>query len=642
ATPAYDEGTGFCIGGTLVEPCSCVEGYAPYLARYYVGDGDDVWSLFACCSDSGGAPACGEAALLDVLAPVYLSTGLLGVFICTWLINAKPMVDTLRPEDLMSPVPRNGAEIHDMVGMEKWCVSLGDLQQFRRLVLHAILDGKITPTEADPFDPRDSLKGPTMYTVTEQYIKPVTEAAGGMSWALMKHPEGLECDLFITHGWAEGVFEFMDKVSYSWPKGATAAYVCFLSNPQNLDITHLIATPEQSPFARALRVANQMLVVPNQQVSIYTRIWCVYEAFVAYSLEKPIRTALAPVTKFWPGSLRMFYTTVAFQGLGFLAFKQIPPLQWGMLPAPNILTMAAMITFCWGLFVKAKWPQSKLHLGSIHVGYAFASMGGLSSGYLFGFGSAYSAWGTLWLPFLASALETDRLLAKTASRQSRQLRDGFKGIDGARSSNRADQERILSDIHARGAGRDVDETISVLLDMGHSYPELHAVAKWTGPLGDISTWSRAMILIAFTLGIYVANEAWFARNFISFTCIALEILTFFIAFPFFPPHRKAFAEKSQIVVIVVLLFFLLTNAWERTFSAPYVYAFFLGPLMLSMSAAGPARVAQVPFLGAPVVRALFARNPLRVPKLNPQPSNSTAEVVGKKEAEDEHTVAVVV
>ena len=38
----------------------------------------------------------------------------------------------------------------------------------------------------------------------EQYIKPVTLQAGKVSWALMQHPDGLDCDLFISHAWQEG------------------------------------------------------------------------------------------------------------------------------------------------------------------------------------------------------------------------------------------------------------------------------------------------------------------------------------------------------------------------------------------------------------------------------------------------------
>ena len=95
------------------------------------------------------------------------------------------------------------------------------------------------------------------------------QAAGNVSWALMKHPEGLPCDLFITHTWAEGIYEFVDKVEHSWPPGATGAYVCFLSNPQNLDISDLIQSPSESPFARVLENASSLLVVPNRVCSNY-------------------------------------------------------------------------------------------------------------------------------------------------------------------------------------------------------------------------------------------------------------------------------------------------------------------------------------------------------------------------------------
>lgn len=42
----------------------------------------------------------------------------------------------------------------------------------------------------------------------------------------------------------------------------------FLSNPQNLDISHLIQSPRESPFARALEHASEMLVVPNHVCSL--------------------------------------------------------------------------------------------------------------------------------------------------------------------------------------------------------------------------------------------------------------------------------------------------------------------------------------------------------------------------------------
>jgi hypothetical protein len=55
--------------------------------------------------------------------------------------------------------------------------------------------------------------------VNEQYITPITHFHGMMSWALMRNPAGLDCDMFISHAWLEGIFEFLRKVLHSWPRG---------------------------------------------------------------------------------------------------------------------------------------------------------------------------------------------------------------------------------------------------------------------------------------------------------------------------------------------------------------------------------------------------------------------------------------
>ncbi|CAE7943138.1 unnamed protein product [Symbiodinium necroappetens] len=193
-------------------------------------------------------------------------------------------------------------------------VSLDDLLQFKRLVHHCVQDGCLRPTELDKFSASDMQTGPTAYTVNEQLIKPVTSAAGNVSWALLKHPTGLIGDLFITHAWAEGLFDFVDKVSHSWPPGAVGAYICFLSNPQNLDIGDLLQVPSQSPFANALRQSSSLLVIPNHSYSVYTRIWCVYEAFLGYSWDKPIRVARRPPESYGFKVLRVPCTGLAVWG----------------------------------------------------------------------------------------------------------------------------------------------------------------------------------------------------------------------------------------------------------------------------------------------------------------------------------------
>ena len=77
---------------------------------------------------------------------------------------------------------------------------------------------------------------------------PVTAQAGKMSWALMRHPKGLDCDLFISHAWQEGVFEFLSKVLHSWPAGARHVWCCMLANPQHLDISSSLDSTNPKGF----------------------------------------------------------------------------------------------------------------------------------------------------------------------------------------------------------------------------------------------------------------------------------------------------------------------------------------------------------------------------------------------------------
>ena len=159
-------------------------------------------------------------------------------------------------------------ELHQSVPADRWCVTYWDLTFLRQEVKTALGCGQIQPEPDVP-----EAYGPSIYTVTEQYIKPVTRQAGKMSWALMRNPQGLQCDLFISHAWQEGVFEFLGKVRNSWPRGVKTAWCCMLANPQNLDISSFLQSPTTSPFAIALRAADVMLVVPNRQQSVYTRLW---------------------------------------------------------------------------------------------------------------------------------------------------------------------------------------------------------------------------------------------------------------------------------------------------------------------------------------------------------------------------------
>ena len=189
----------------------------------------------------------------------------------------------------------DGERLHHELPAAMWGISLRSLLRFRSDVEKAIASQLIQSTEREEVHLEDKLVGPTVYLINDQLIKPVTTEAGQVSWALMCSPEGCECDLFISHAWLEGILEFLSAVCATWPRKAKGAYCCMLSNPQCLDISALIQTPQNSPFAHALRSSTYVCVVPNTKICIYNRLWCGYEGYLAYDLGKNIYTAMQPL-----------------------------------------------------------------------------------------------------------------------------------------------------------------------------------------------------------------------------------------------------------------------------------------------------------------------------------------------------------
>ncbi|CAE6939564.1 unnamed protein product, partial [Symbiodinium sp. CCMP2456] len=206
-------------------------------------------------------------------------------------------------------------------------------------------------------DPRH---GPNMYQVNEHFVKPLTRAAGGMSYALMLHPRGLPCEVFISHAWAEGVFEFADAVLRAWPLGKWNLYCCLLANPQNLDISELLdVAPSVSPFADALKVASHVVVVPNSTVAVYTRLWCVYEAYLATRLQKVfLMPARAEKNKARHAFCRWLLTPVVLGVAVGLCMSLLPVAQTEEF-RQNAGRALAFTTICnaFGVMLTAMWPH---------------------------------------------------------------------------------------------------------------------------------------------------------------------------------------------------------------------------------------------------------------------------------------------
>ena len=165
-------------------------------------------------------------------------------------------------------LPLDGEALHKSVSPELWCVTRDDLRRLRNMVSIAVREKRIVPTALDPFDPEEDVFGPCIHTVNSQFIMPITALAGDCSWALMCHPCGHKCDLFVTHSWQEGLYrlyEFADKVLHSWPRGTLYAY----SYDSYYD-RYMYVTPSLSIYILCIHIRIYVYIYICIHVQTYT------------------------------------------------------------------------------------------------------------------------------------------------------------------------------------------------------------------------------------------------------------------------------------------------------------------------------------------------------------------------------------
>lgn len=373
----------------------------------------------------------------------------------------------------------SGASLHETVPPARWCVTRLDLKVLRQEVLRSIQEGDIqVPADgSDDFDPSDETFGPSIYTVNEQYIKPVTSRAGIMSWALMRNPRGLDCDIFISHAWQEGIFEFLAKVRHSWSQHLRHAWCCMLANPQNLNIEALLESPRSSPFALALRASKLVLVVPNRHQSVYTRLWCAYEAYLAQEEGKPILIAKTSKKKHMLLAFAwLLLAAVLGLSIGILA----KAMKWQL---SYEVAWAACASGVVALSIQNNRPRFFLHL--LFESLCFFELINWkamrrSVSYLPMLPEEYHVIkGMLFwvmaatMPFL---MEVDRINAIFITLEAQQLQQKYRGsIRFAECSQRTDAQNIGQEIGDRTHA--VDFAIQVLLKAGMSSPAIRDIAQ---------------------------------------------------------------------------------------------------------------------------------------------------------------------
>lgn len=137
-----------------------------------------------------------------------------------------------------------------------------------------------------------------MYQVNLSYVKPLTKDLD-ISLALLYNRKvgGRKATVFISHAWAESFLYFLavleTGIGTQQPLSLDDyAWICTFGVNQNMtaeDISGAIASPADSPFARVLQSVSEVAVIFNDRVNLYSRVWCVFEAFVALEQGKLVR-----------------------------------------------------------------------------------------------------------------------------------------------------------------------------------------------------------------------------------------------------------------------------------------------------------------------------------------------------------------
>ncbi|CAE7352548.1 unnamed protein product [Symbiodinium natans] len=381
-------------------------------------------------------------------------------------------------------------DLHLQVPPERWGVTRSEFHAFVNDVRQLWTAGRLPDDQGNQPRHGNSRYGPNLYHVNEYFVKPVTLAAGGMSYALMKHPDGLLCQVFISHAWAEGIFELEDLVSRGWPRlqFLHSLYCCLLANPQNLDVSALLNVPPmESPFAKAMQSASHVLVIPNESVGIYTRLWCVYEAYLGTRWKKTCIMPARPHTSTQCGEITRTMLVPVALGLllGWLWWfiLQRAEIRKGFFPlvAITMLTCAigtalwTALCFAASLFLKACDCSRQKHYRTTRVGHILLLF--LCTFSMFpwlrfepGFRFQFSYFQHYFLPIVLclfnllriAQLNQHQLELKELSRQASHLE--CSTVADATCSDPSDEQRIRAAI--LGCEDEIDLTIRVLMRAG--------------------------------------------------------------------------------------------------------------------------------------------------------------------------------
>lgn len=140
-------------------------------------------------------------------------------------------------------------------------------------------------------------RGSTMREVVQQIV--IRQTAGtGLGYAMNVNCDSpLRASVMVSHAWDETYHQLLLALKDAGVHAVGAVWVCALAiyqpedRPEVSIAAQLGEDPLRGPFAAVLRQADLMVPVFTMACDIYTRLWCVFEMFVAQDLGIEIQMA---------------------------------------------------------------------------------------------------------------------------------------------------------------------------------------------------------------------------------------------------------------------------------------------------------------------------------------------------------------
>jgi len=154
----------------------------------------------------------------------------------------------------------------------------------------------------------------SMYDVVNTIVKPRTQGTGMGYSLLLNEDTPLRAKVMVSHAWGENYNQFLETLENSGSEGPF--WVCAFSIYQNNDLEEVTISkqlgpdPHYGPFATVLRQSDLMIAIMTQSCDIYTRLWCVYEIFVAISMNIPVKLESYNEITGFVGSDKMYSNVV--------------------------------------------------------------------------------------------------------------------------------------------------------------------------------------------------------------------------------------------------------------------------------------------------------------------------------------------